>query len=156
MTQPANVPSQLRPVVTLLLVNLGLSAVLAVLFIAFHQSLIDYQVARLRLPPDADVDGVREGLSAGLWSRAVVVVIIGVVYTFLIRRLRDGRRGAWRRVLILSLVSIAGIVYLVLSAQYPVWVRTEQIVQGVVLLGLLWAATRPSVRAFFARPAATR
>jgi hypothetical protein len=56
-------------------------------------------------------------------------------------------------VLLRAVVGIAGIGYLVLSGQYPVWVRAEQIVQGLVLLGLLWAATRPAVRALIARPA---
>ncbi|ODT98403.1 MAG: hypothetical protein ABS81_27970 [Pseudonocardia sp. SCN 72-86] len=154
MSEQANAPAQLRHVITLLLVNLGLSAVLAILFVAFHTSLIEYQVARLGLPAGADVEGVRAGLSAGLWSRAVVVVVIGVVYLFLIRQLRAGRRRAYLRVLIVSVVSLVGIAYLVLSGQYPGWVRVEQVVQAVVLLTLLWATTRPAVRAHFARPTA--
>lgn len=108
MTEPVDVLSRLRRVITLLLVNLALSAVLAALFIASRQSPVDYQLARMDLPSGADLAGIRDGLSAGPWSRAVVVVIVAVVHTFLIRRLR---------------------------------------------LGLLWAATRPAVRALFARPA---
>jgi hypothetical protein len=75
----AAAPSELRRVITLLLVNLGLSALLALLFALFHNSLLDYQMSRLGLPPTADVAAVRAGLSAGLWSRAVVVIIVGVV-----------------------------------------------------------------------------
>jgi hypothetical protein len=153
MTEPVDTRSRLWRVITLLLLDLALPAVLAALFIAFRQSLVDYQLARMDLPSGAELAGIRDGLSAGPWSRAVVVVIVAVVHTFLIRRLRAGRRGAWRRVLLRAVVGIAGIGYLVLSGQYPVWVRAEQIVQGLVLLGLLWAATRPAVRALFARPA---
>ena len=142
-------PPELRRVVALLLANLGLSALLAVLFVVFHTSLVDYQIAHLNLPPDADVAAVRTGLAAGLWTRAITVVIIAVVYVFVIRSLRRGRRRSWFRVLILSVVSLAGIVYLVSSGQYPAWVLVEQAVQALVLLALLWAATRPGVRAHF-------
>ncbi|GEL27073.1 hypothetical protein PSU4_60270 [Pseudonocardia sulfidoxydans NBRC 16205] len=151
MEEQVNAPAQLRHVITLLLANLALSAVLAILFVAFHASLIDYQLAHLGLSAGVDVDGVRAGLSVGLWSRAVAVVIIGVVYSFLIRRLREGRRRAYLRVLVLSVVSLAGIAYLLVSYQYPAWVRVEQVIQAVVLIALLWATTRPAVRAHFAR-----
>jgi hypothetical protein len=147
----AAAPSELRRVITLLLVNLGLSALLALLFALFHNSLLDYQMSRLGLPPTADVAAVRAGLSAGLWSRAVVVIIVGVVYVFLVRQLRDGRRRAFVRVLLISVFSLIGIGYLAASGQYPGWVVTEQVVQALVLLALLWAVTRPAVRQHFAK-----
>jgi hypothetical protein len=161
MTKPTDatagpaVPSELHRVITLLLVNLGLSAVLAGLFAIFHNSLLGFQMRRLDLPASADTAAVREGLSAGLWSRAVVVVLIGIVYVFLVRQLRGGRRRAYLRVLIISVVSLAGIAYLATSGQYPSWVLVEQAVQAVVLLGLLWAVTRPAVRAHFAKATST-
>lgn len=147
-------PPELRPVVTLLLVNLALSAVLAVLLVAFHTSLVDYQISRMDIPPGADVEGLRTGLTASLWSRVATVAVIAVVYTFIIRSLRRGRRRSWIRIMILSVVSLAGIAYLILSGQYPAWVRIEQVVQAVVLVALLWAATRPGVRAHFPKAAA--
>jgi hypothetical protein len=145
----ANPPRELRRVITLLLVNLGLSTILALLFLVFHNALLDYQVAHLNLPPGADVASVRAGLSAGLWSRVAGVVIIGIVYVFLLRRIRAGHRRAFFRVLIISVVSLAGIAYLMTSGQYPVWVDVEQALQAVVLIALLWAVTRPAVRAHF-------
>ncbi|GAA3108386.1 hypothetical protein GCM10010464_84100 [Pseudonocardia yunnanensis] len=152
MTVPtATPPPELRRVIALLLVNLGLSAVLAVLFAAFHDTLLDYQVAHMALPASADGAAVRASLSAGLWSRAFAVIIVGVVYVFLIRRLRRGVRRAYFRVLVLSVVSLAGIVYLATSGQYPSWVLVEQVIQALVLLALLWAVTRPAVRGHFSR-----
>ncbi|WP_181782799.1 hypothetical protein [Pseudonocardia pini] len=148
-------PPELRRVTTLLLVNLGLSALLAVLFLIFHSSLLDYQVAHMSLPPGADVAAVREGLGAGLWGRVAGVVVIGLVYTVLLRRIRAGHRRAFVRVLILSVISLLGIAYLLSTGQYPVWVDVEQVVQAVVVLALLWAVTRPAVRAHF-RPAAVQ
>jgi hypothetical protein len=142
-------PPELGRVITLLLVNLALSAVLAALFAVFHATLLDYQVARLALPASADTAAVRASLSAGLWSRAFAVVIVGVVYVFLIRRLRRGVRRAYIRVLVISAASLLGIVYLATSGQYPSWVLVEQVVQALVLLTLLWAVTRPAVRRYF-------
>jgi glucan phosphoethanolaminetransferase (alkaline phosphatase superfamily) len=146
-------PGELRRVITLLLVNLGLSAALAALFAVFHTSLLDYQMARLHLPPGADVASARAGLSAGLWSRVAAVVVVAAVYVVLVRRLRMGRRRAFVRVLIISVVSLAGIAYLVTSGQYPGWVLVEQAVQALVLVALLWAVTRPAVRGHFAKTA---
>jgi hypothetical protein len=139
-------PPELRRVTTLLLVNLGLSALLALLFLIFHSSLLDYQLAH-------SAPGTpREALSIGLWSRVGAVVVIGLVYVVLLRRLRAGHRRAYLRVLFLSVISLAGIVYLMSSGQYPWWVDVEQVVQAVVVLALLWAVTRPAVRAHFAAP----
>ena len=148
MTKPTPAhPAELRRVIALLLVNLGLTALLAVLCLVFRTSLIDYQVQRMGLP---DTGSVRSGLSAGVWSRVGVVAVIGVVYAFLIPRLRLGRRRAYIRVLVLSVVSLAGIAYTLVTAQYPAWVDVEQVVQALVVLALLWAATRPAVRRHFA------
>jgi len=54
-------------------------------------------------------------------------------------------------VLIISVVSLLGIAYLLYSGQYPAWVDVEQGVQALVLIALLWAVTRPAVRAHFAK-----
>lgn len=132
--------------IVLLLVNLGLTAVLAALFAVFHNALLDYQLAHSA----TDTPAVRDALSVGLWTRVFTVLIVGVVYVFLIRQLRRGKRRAFVRVLILSVVSLVAITYLALSGQYPVWVVTEQVLQALVLLTLLWAVTRPAVRSHFA------
>ncbi|GAA4541556.1 hypothetical protein [Pseudonocardia xishanensis] len=141
-------PPELRRVTTLLLVNLGLSALLALLFLIFHSVLLDYQAAHIGAGAD------REALSIGLWSRVGGVVVIGLVYVVLLRRIRAGHRRAFVRVLIISVVSLLGIAYLLSTGQYPVWVEVEQAVQAVVLVALLWAVTRPAVRAHFAAPTA--
>lgn len=148
MTNPTRAhPSELRRVITLLLVNLGLTALLAILSVIFRTSLIDYQIQRMGLP---DTDSARSGLNVGIWSRVGVVAIVGLVYAFLIPRLRLGRRRAYIRVLVLSVVSLAGIAYSLATAQYPVWIDVEQVVQAVVLVAILWAVTRPAVRRHFA------
>ena len=152
MTTPTPAhPFELRRVIALLLVNLGLTALLAIVSVIFRAGLIDYQIQRMGLP---DTESVRSGLSAGIWSRVGVVAIIGVVYAFLVPRLRQGRRRAYIRVLVLSVVSLVGIAYSLVTAQYPAWIDVEQVVQAVVLLAILWSVTRPAVRGHFATTAA--
>lgn len=144
MTNP---PAELRRVIALLLVNLGLTAVLAILCGIFRTSLIDYQIQRMGVP---DTESARDGLTAGVWSRVAVVAIVGVVYAFLIPRLRLGRRRAYIRVLVLSVISTAVIANNLVSGQYPAWVDVEQVAQALVLIALLWTVTRPAVRRHFA------
>lgn len=153
MTNPTRThPSELRRVITLLLVNLGLTALLAILSVVLRTSLIDYQIQRMGVP---GTESVRSGLNIGIWSRVGAVAIVGVVYAFLIPRLRLGRRRAYVRVLVLSVISLAGFTYSLVSGQYPLWIDVEQVVQGLVVLALLWAVTRPAVRRHFATPVAS-
>ncbi|KAA2252677.1 hypothetical protein F0L68_34740 [Solihabitans fulvus] len=142
----------LRRVVMLLCVNLGLSLVLTVLMFIFRDSVIDYQLAHMSLAPNADLDTVRGILRQAVWSRVISIVVVSLVYVFLVDRLRKGKRGAYRRVILISVIGLAGIGYLIIAGQYPVWMRVEQGLQAVVLAALLWSVTRPEVRARFAKP----
>lgn len=151
MTNPTHSgPPELRTVVTLLLTNLGLSAVIAALLLVFRQALLDYQLDRMAVPA-ADRAATAAGLESGTWSRVIGVVVVGVVCAFLVRGLRQGRRRAWFRLLAVSTVGPVGILAVLATGQYPMWVDVEQVVQAGVLVALLWAATRPAVRAHFAR-----
>ncbi|MBN9112321.1 MAG: hypothetical protein J0I34_26490 [Pseudonocardia sp.] len=69
MNEQVNAPAQLRYVITSLLVNLALSVVLATLFVVFHASSIDHQIAHLRLPAGA-VPGLGAGGAGGAGRRA--------------------------------------------------------------------------------------
>jgi hypothetical protein len=119
----------------------------------FRDSVVDYQLAHPRLPPGADVDGARTTLRGEVWSRTVGVLVVSLVYASLIKRLVAGKRSARHRVLLLSVAGMLGIVYLIGWGNYPEWMRVEQVAQGLVLVALLYAATRPAVRARFTRRA---
>jgi hypothetical protein len=67
-----------------------------------------------------------------------------------------GRRRTYVRVLLIGVLGCAGAIYLVVSAQFPVWMRIGQIAQAVVLLALLFAVTRRDVRAHFSGQAGIR
>ena len=60
-----------------------------------------------------------------------------------------GRRWAYRRVILIGGVGILGLL-IIQTTPYPAWMRVEQLLQAVILAGLLWFVLRPEVRAHFA------
>jgi hypothetical protein len=148
----------LRLVIVLMFVNLGLSVVLTVLTLLLHNSVVDFQLAHANLPPDADpatVDAVRKTLQAAVWSRVVAVLVVSGFYIWRAFALRRGSRRAYLRLIWICVIGLLGIVYLIAAAQYPVWMRVEQVLQGLVLIALLVAVTRKEVRYRFVKPRAS-
>jgi hypothetical protein len=142
----------LRPVVRLLLLNLSLTIVLAVLTVVFRQQLVDYQFAHTAgiANDDADTQAVvRKTLMYSTWARPAAALVISLLYLSLLRGLRAGRKRAYIRLHIITFVSLASIIYLLVSSHSPQWVMIEQIVQGAVQLILILTFTRPKVRALF-------
>ncbi len=60
--------------------------------------------------------------------------------------------GFWEYGLFGWIFGVTGIVGLLLVqlTPYPAWMRAEQLLQALVLAGLLWFVLRPQVRAHFA------
>lgn len=142
----------LRLVIILMFANVGLSVILTVLMLIFHTSLVNFEFAHTRVPANVDPAVVRQGLESALWGRLVGVVLVSGLYVWRAAALRRGRRRAYLRLIWICVVGLLGIVYLVVAAQYPVWMRVEQVVQGCVLIALLIAVTRRPVRDRFAKP----
>ncbi len=143
--------SALRLVITLMFVNLGLSVVLTILLLIFRNSLLDYQMAHTNIPPGANPAAIRQALQGALWGRLAGVLLVSALYVWRAFALRKGKRGAYLRLIWICVVGLAGIVYLIAAAQYPVWMRVEQVLQGLVLVALLIAVTRKPVRDRFAK-----
>ena len=141
----------LRLVITLMFVNLGLSVVLTVLLLIFHTSIVNYEFARTHVPPGTDPATVRHTLQAALWGRLAGVVIVSALYVWRSFSLRAGKRRAYIRLIWICVAGLAGIIYLIAGAQYPAWMRVEQVLQGIVLIALLIAVTRKPVRDRFAK-----
>jgi hypothetical protein len=142
-------PRELRPVVGLLLTNLGLSVLLTVAVLVARHSVVSYQLDHRHITDPAQRDVLRRGDTAGIYGRIFGNVVLSVVYVFLVRALLRGRRWAYRRVLLLGSIGIVALLLTQLTP-YPVWMRAEQILQALVLAVLLWFVTRPEVRAHFA------
>ncbi|HEX4220896.1 MAG TPA: hypothetical protein VHZ97_00890 [Pseudonocardiaceae bacterium] len=146
------VDSALRLVLILMFVNLGLSLLTTIFVLIFHNSVIDYEIAHIHLGPDASLEQTRQVLMTALWSRLVGSVVVSVVYVWRTFSLRRGSRGAYVRLYYVAIIGLIGIAYLIfVSVQYPVWMRIEQILQAVVLIGLLIAVSRPAVRNRYAK-----
>ncbi len=142
----------LRRVIIVMFINLGLSVITSILVLIMHNSVIDYQLAHTRLPPGANVDMMRQALQGALWGRIAGSVVVSALYIWRAFALRRGSRGAYLRLYYIAIIGILGIAYLIfVSTQYPVWMRVEQVLQAVVLVGLLIAVSRPAVRNRFAK-----
>jgi hypothetical protein len=133
----------LRRVIVLMLVNLGLSALLAVLIFAFRHQLVEFQLAQL--PPGADTERMRAGLRAAVWARVAPVGLVAIVYFFLIKGLRNGSRRSYLRVVWLSAAGTVALGISLLTAD-PWWMRTVQAIQLVAVAALLYAVTRTEIR----------
>ncbi|MCU1681191.1 MAG: hypothetical protein JWQ81_1930 [Amycolatopsis sp.] len=150
----------LKPVITVLYLNLAISFVLAALTFLLKNNILDYQVANLpgigTMTP-ADAASSRRTLADILWIRPISVLLISVIYVRLASRLHLGRRRTYIRVLVIAVAGFLALAYLVASAQFPMWMRVGQVVQALVLLGLLFAVTRRDVRNHFSsgKPAPT-
>ncbi|MFG1609619.1 hypothetical protein [Actinoplanes sp. NPDC049265] len=131
-----------RTVVVLLVASLSASVVFALLTLLFHDQVLAYQQARH--PASAPAS-----LSATLWTRPIPVFVVAVLYIWVIRQLIAGLARAYRRVRIVSIAGFVAVAWLLLSAEYPPWLRGVQVVQLAVLGALIVAVNRPSVRAAF-------
>jgi hypothetical protein len=151
------VPPALERVIRLIFLNLGLTVALTVLVLVFNDSLIAYQLAHAALPPNTSEAALRASLRAASWSRLLSVVIVSIVYVFLTKRLRQGRRRAYLRTIAIGVLGLAGLAIVAATTPYPWWVHVEQVMQAGVLAALLWSVTRPEIRAIYAKnPAAAQ
>lgn len=144
-----NAPSELRPVIALLAVNLGLSIILTIVTLVLRHSLVNYQLDHRHITDPQRRTDLKHSYTAGIVGRVFGNIVVSVVYVFLVRALLRGRRWAYRRVIWLGIVGIVGLVLLQLTP-YPTWIRVEQLLQAAVLALLVYFVTRSEVRAHFA------
>jgi hypothetical protein len=143
-------PPQLRPVVTLLMVNLGLSILLTVAVLLLRHSVVTYQLDHSHVTDPTLRSTLRKSYGASMWGRVLGNVVASVVYVFLLRALLRGRRWAYRRVILLGAAGILGLL-LIQMTPYPPWMRAEQLAQALILAALLYFVLRPEVRSHFAK-----
>lgn len=83
-----------------------------------------------------------------VWIRAAGVLVLALFSLRWAAQLGRGSRSAYRRMLWISIAGSLGIAALALlpDSPYPLWVRIEQAVQGLVLVALAVTLLRPRVR----------
>ncbi|RFU37708.1 hypothetical protein DZF91_31455 [Actinomadura logoneensis] len=87
-----------------------------------------------------------------VWIRVSIVAASSLILFALTLRAARGSRGAFRRLRVLSAVMLAAIVVIVsLPGMFPVWMRIEQAVCGLLLLGVVVVANGRGLRARFAK-----
>jgi hypothetical protein len=89
-----------------------------------------------------------DAVNVVVWIRAVGVLVLALFSLRWAGRLGRGSRSAYRRLLWISIAGSLGIAALALlpDSPYPLWVRVEQSVQGVVLVALAVTLLRPRLR----------
>ncbi|MEV0237915.1 hypothetical protein [Nonomuraea sp. NPDC050786] len=77
-------------------------------------------------------------VNALVWIRAAGLLVLALFSLRWAAQLGRGSRGAYRRLLWISIAGSLGIAALALlpDSPYPLWVRIEQAVQGLVLVAL--------------------
>ena len=123
---------------------------LTVVVLVDRHGIVKYQLDHRHITDPDQRRITSDTLTGTLWGRVLGNVVVSVVYVFLVRALLRGRRWAYRRVII---VGCAGIIALLVAqaTPYPAWIRVEQLLQVLVLAGLLWCILRPNVRSHFAK-----
>lgn len=145
---------QLRRLITAMLVNLGAGLVVAAAIFLAHDQIVAAQLAEAHPAPDA-LASTRDSLSVTLWTRPSPAIAVALLYPLFIRRLRQHQRRGYRRVLIVGVLQLAALAWYTTGADYPLWLRLLQGAQAVIVLGVLWTATRPDLRALFGYPRPT-
>jgi uncharacterized membrane-anchored protein len=93
----------------------------------------------------------KTAVNDAVWVRGTIVVISAALMFAFARRADRGSRGAYRRVRILSAVMVVAIAVIVaLPGTFPVWMKIDQVVCGLVLLGVTVLVNRQDMRARFA------
>ncbi|GEM_PF-356323 len=147
MIKPDSGNRPLDRVVGALLVSVGLSVLFAALTVVFRDRVLAYQLTRNA--GTGPLDQARQAFTVTIWVRAALVAAAAAWYLWLTRRLRQGRRAAYLRIRALSVIGLGAVSFLLLSAQYPAWLRVVQVAQLASLLTLVVAVTRRSVRTQF-------
>jgi hypothetical protein len=79
-------------------------------------------------------------VNSAAWTRAIIV---------------EGSRGAYRRLRIISIITVVVIAVIIASpGTFPLWLKVEQGLCGLIMAGVAVVANRPGLRALFAAPPA--
>ncbi|MDT8915943.1 hypothetical protein [Amycolatopsis sp. PS_44_ISF1] len=95
--------------------------------------------------------GDQSVVTGAVWVRAIIVAVSAVLTLSFVLRAARGSRRAFLRLRIVSAVMLVAIVVVVaLPGAFPVWLRIEQGVCGLALLGVVLVVNGRHLRALFA------
>ncbi|MGI5131725.1 hypothetical protein ACQEVB_33325 [Pseudonocardia sp. CA-107938] len=86
------------------------------------------------------------------WVRASIVLVSALLTVLFAAQAAGGSaRGFLRLRLVSAIMLVAIVVIVAIPGAFPVWLRIEQTLCGVLLAGVVLLVNRTSVRALFAR-----
>jgi hypothetical protein len=86
-----------------------------------------------------------------VWVRGTIVVASAALMTTFVARAARGSAGAYRRLRIVSAVMVVAIVVIIaLPGTFPLWMKLDQAVCGLLLIGVVLLVNGSHVRASFA------
>jgi hypothetical protein len=130
MTAPSPaLHAQLRPVIGVQWINLGLC--ISLLSVAF---------------------ALRHSISPAVWIRSTIILVVSLFMLLCGKQMRGGRRWAYVRAKWIAVLGTLGFIGVAaLPGPFPAWMRIEQGAQALVFLALAWMLTRPALASFFPR-----
>jgi hypothetical protein len=91
-------------------------------------------------------------VNPAVWIRGTIVAASSVLSLALAAGAARGSRGAYRRLRIITAVMpVAIVVIIALPGTFPLWMKVEQAVCGVLLLGVVAIVNGRAMRTSFAR-----
>ncbi|MDM5295133.1 hypothetical protein QUF81_18570 [Peribacillus simplex] len=95
----------------------------------------------------------RDNINGYVWLRSGGLAILSLVYIRFGFKLKERKRTAYIRVMIISIAGAFGIYALAIGGGdvYPLWMRLEQGIQGLLLIMIIIILTRPKNRIDFAK-----
>ncbi|WP_353945854.1 hypothetical protein ABII15_32525 [Streptomyces sp. HUAS MG91] len=85
-----------------------------------------------------------------VWTRSVIVVASALLTLLFVTRAARGSRGAFRRLrVVTAAMTVAIAVIVALPGLFPVWLRVEQSVCGLLLLAVVVSVNGRETRALF-------
>ncbi len=90
-------------------------------------------------------------VNSAVWTRGSIVVVTAVLLVMFTARAARGSAGAYRRLRVVSVVTpvaIAGII--AVPGGFPLWMKVEQGVCGLVMIAVAVIANGPHLRGVFA------
>jgi hypothetical protein len=94
----------------------------------------------------------KELVPDSVWVRGVIVLAASIMLLVFATRAARGSRSAWLRTQIFAAVMVVAIAVIVsIPGLFPVWMKIEQVVCGLLLVGVFALARGRALRAAFAR-----
>ena len=90
-------------------------------------------------------------VNSAVWIRGVIVLVTAVLMLRFATSAMQGSRGAYRRLRIISIVTVVAIAAIIASpGPFPIWLKVEQGVCGLIMAGVAVLANGPRLRMLFA------